>query len=158
MRGAYLHIERHRAADKGYSSPVWDSLEETDENYNACALGLLRRVATEGAEVMLATHNPESIQLVVDGMQQLDLPPKTSGVYFGQLMGMADNLTFVLGRNGYRGYKYVPYGPVKDVMPYLIRRAQENSDIMVRVEENIDMIRRELVRRRSAPKAASASA
>lgn len=148
VRGAYLHVERANAAARGAPSPVFDVLPETHANYNACVALLLKEVVGCGAEAMFASHNPESIQKVVAGMRRLGLPPGAdSGVYFGQLLGMADNVTFTLGRAGFAAYKYVPYGPLRLVMPYLIRRAQENRDIMARCEENIAQARSELARR-----------
>lgn len=147
VRGAYMYLERQRAADLKFPSPVWESLEETHANYNRCADSLVRVCHDEGAEVMIATHNQKSIERAVSLMHELDVEPQQSGIYFGQLLGMADHLTFILGRNGYRAYKYVPFGPVGDVLPYLIRRAQENSDIMTGVSREKGMIAAEIWRR-----------
>jgi proline dehydrogenase len=97
---------------------------------------------------MVASHNQKSIEHTVAGLAARNLPSKGSGVYFGQLLGMADNLTFTLGQHGYEAFKYVPYGPIELVMPYLVRRAQENSAIMgAGVDRQIKMVRQEIWRR-----------
>lgn len=148
VRGAYMILERDRAERAGIPSPIHDSIEDTHLNYNRCVAEVLEHVAGEGAEVMVATHNQASIEATVSLMSQLGIePPDKSGVYFGQLLGMADHLTYTLGQNGYRGYKYVPFGPVEEVMPYLIRRAQENSDLMGGVGHEMRLLRGELWRR-----------
>jgi proline dehydrogenase len=147
VRGAYMYLERARAEELHYPSPVWDSLDETHANYNRCLDVLVKSSLEEGSEVMIATHNQKSIERAVALMYELGIEPFHAGVYFGQLLGMADHLTFILGRNGYRAYKYVPFGPIEEVMPYLIRRAQENSDIMAGVDREKRMIRGEIWRR-----------
>lgn len=146
VRGAYMVIEREVASQKGYPSPILDTIEDTHLNYNRCVAEALEHVAGENAEVMVATHNQGSIEATVALMGQLGLDP-SKGVFFGQLLGMADHLTFTLGRNGYNGYKYVPFGPVEEVMPYLIRRAQENSDMLGGVGHEMRLLRSELLRR-----------
>ena len=146
VRGAYMVVERRRAAERGAPSPIHDSLEDTHANYDACVDEVLAHVARHGAGLMVASHNQASIEKAVAAMQRLGLGPQ-SGVYFGQLLGMADNLTFVLGQHGYGAYKYVPFGSVDEAMPYLIRRAQENSDMLGGVGKEMGMMRRELKRR-----------
>jgi proline dehydrogenase len=97
---------------------------------------------------MVASHNQVSIEKTVAGMAARGLAPGGSGVYFGQLLGMADNLTFTLGNAGYAAFKYVPYGAVELVMPYLVRRAQENSAIMgAGVGRQLGLLQKELKRR-----------
>jgi proline dehydrogenase len=147
VRGAYMVLERERAAKSGYPSPIHESIEDTHLNYNRCVAEVLEHVAGEGAEVMVATHNQASIEATVTLMGQLGIEANKNGVFFGQLLGMADHLTFTLGRNGYRGYKYVPFGPISEVMPYLIRRAQENSDMLGGVGHEMRLLRSELWRR-----------
>jgi len=146
VRGAYMVLERERAAEKGYPSPVWDSKEETHACYDGAVAMLLPWVKNHGAEFMVASHNQRSCELAVAGMQQHDLTP-ASPVYFGQLLGMADNLTYTLGAHGYGAYKYVPFGSIDEVMPYLIRRAQENSDVLGGIAKETTMLRAELKRR-----------
>lgn len=155
VRGAYVKLERARAAELGYPSPIWDNIDGTHANFDRCLDAVLEEVADRGAHVMVASHNQVSIERAVAGMAQRGLPPSGSGVYFGQLLGMSDNLSFTLGHNGYEVYKYVPYGPIELVMPYLIRRAHENSAIMgAGVSKQLDMIRTELARRLKHPLAA----
>ncbi|KIZ00008.1 proline dehydrogenase [Monoraphidium neglectum] len=149
VRGAYLSLERRRAAAKGQESPIWDTLQDTHDNYNRCMRAVLREVKESGAELMIASHNQDSIEQAVQEMHRLGLPPTGGGVYFGQLLGMADSLTFTLGQNGYEAFKYVPYGPIAEVLPYLVRRAQENSAIVqgAAVARQMDMLRSEIGRR-----------
>merc|ERR1719263_964270 len=97
---------------------------------------------------MVASHNRQSVALVVEKMNELGLPPN-SGIYFGQLLGMSDHITMTLGAKGYKAYKYVPYGPIDKVMPYLIRRTQENSTFLGSpgVQEERKMLGDECTRR-----------
>lgn len=149
VRGAYLVQERARATEKNYPSPICDTLEDTHKSYHdaldLCLAGL------SNANVMIASHNADTMHRTVQTLQAQNVDPATCGVYFGQLLGMADNLTFSLGQSGYKAYKYVPYGPVKEVVPYLVRRAQENSTIMGRVAEERHMLGAELRRRWGIP-------
>lgn len=146
VRGAYMVLERERAAEKGYPSPVWDTKEETHACYDAAVAMLLPWVKNNGAEFMVASHNQRSCELAVAGMEDHGLGPDAP-VYFGQLLGMADNLTYTLGAHGYGAYKYVPFGSIDEVMPYLIRRAQENSDVLGGIAKETTMLRSELKRR-----------
>ncbi|BDA48708.1 Proline dehydrogenase 1, mitochondrial [Coccomyxa sp. Obi] len=147
VRGAYLHLERGRAKEKGYPSPIHDSIEATHANYNRIVEEALSAVAEDGAEFMIASHNQASVERAVALMHERGLDHRTVGVFFGQLLGMADPLSFVLGANGYRAYKYVPFGPVEEVMPYLVRRAQENSTVLGGVQKEKAMVAAELRRR-----------
>eukprot|EP00667_Euglena_gracilis_P005982 EG_transcript_6024 len=149
VRGAYMVQERKLSVDKHYHSPIFDTIEATHENYNTC----LKLVfdAIDRAEVVIATHNQRSIELAVETMDQLQVDRRTRGVYFAQLLGMADNLSFTLGQAGYKVFKYVPYGPVGLVMPYLLRRAQENGDALSGAQQEVHMLWRELKRRQFRP-------
>ena len=123
--------ERERAAERGYADPVHPSVEATHKSYNSCVETLLTRCPRpHRTSVMIATHNTESVtraaKLLMSG--ESHVPPEH--VAFGQLMGMADHLTYGLAAAKLKAYKYVPYGPVREVMPYLIRRAQENADAL----------------------------
>lgn len=149
VRGAYMVSERQRAKDLGIESPISDSYEDTEKNFHNILGQILKRKAKGGAaEVMVASHNQDSVRFVVGEMQRLGIRPE-DGVYFGQLLGMADHLTFTLGRHGYKSYKYIPYGPIGEVIPYLIRRTQENSSILGSpgVQKERAMVRREIRRR-----------
>ena len=147
VRGAYMVLERKLAEDGKYDSPIHDEIEDTHANYNRCVRILIQEAATTGAEVMIATHNQYSVEMAVRSMHDFGLNPNTCGVYFGQLLGMADHLSLVLGRHKYLAYKYVPFGPLQEVMPYLIRRAQENSDVMGGVGKEMNMLKAEVKRR-----------
>jgi proline dehydrogenase len=157
VRGAYMVQERRRAKERGYPNPVHDSKEETDACYDAVVAMIMSRKSTVRNEVrspnqarqpavMIASHNEESVIKAVHCMKQLNLTPK-DGIYFAQLQGMCDHVSFALGQEGYAVFKYVPYGPVKEVMPYLLRRLEENSDIMGAVGKQRRMIWAELKRR-----------
>lgn len=123
-------LERRRADKLGYPSPIFETLEQTHSNYDACVEMVLQEVKERGAEVMLATHNASSISRACARMRDLRIPRSGGGVFFGQLLGMADAASFSLGKNGYQVAKYVPYGEIRLVMPYLVRRAQENSSLL----------------------------
>ncbi|GLC39131.1 hypothetical protein PLESTB_001509300 [Pleodorina starrii] len=154
VRGAYLQLERRRAEQLGLPSPVWATLERTHACYDRCVGDLVEGVAEGRAEVLLGTHNQSSVESAVARMAALGLPPASPpgspGVMFGQLLGMSDHLTLTLGKAGYRAYKYVPYGRVGQVMPYLLRRAAENQDIMKGSKQDLVMLQNELRRRASA--------
>jgi proline dehydrogenase len=151
VRGAYMVLERDRAKEQGYESPIHDTIESTHDCYNGAMRTVLGRDAVkEGrskANMLVASHNQGSIELALKLMSDSGISRSTGGVYFGQLLGMADHLTFSLGNNGYLAYKYLPYGPFYEVLPYLVRRAQENSSLLGNVAEERRMIRDELVRR-----------
>ncbi|BDA46933.1 Proline dehydrogenase 1, mitochondrial [Coccomyxa sp. Obi] len=147
VRGAYMVVERARAQALGYDSPIQDTLQATHANYDRCVERILGSVARSDAELMVASHNQASVENASRCMHSLGLNPSTSGVYFGQLLGMADHLSFTLGRAGYRIHKIVPYGPVHETLQYLIRRAQENSDVLGGCGKERNMIRTELLRR-----------
>jgi proline dehydrogenase len=151
VRGAYMVAERARAKELGQESPVHETLEDTHNGYDAAVEMLLTREevlsGAQPANVLVASHNQRSVERAIRVMERSGLEPGGRGVYFGQLLGMSDHLSFVLGQNGYKAYKYVPFGPVHEVLPYLVRRAQENSDIMQGVGTEMKMLRAELKRR-----------
>ncbi|GLI60684.1 hypothetical protein VaNZ11_002886 [Volvox africanus] len=147
VRGAYLQSERRRAAKSGVSSPVWDHIEETHASFDACLDMLLGAVKDGRAEVMLGSHNQASVEAAVAAMARLGLEPDEAPVYFGQLMGMADNLSFTLGHHGYKVFKYCPYGSVEKVIPYLLRRVNENQYILKGGKLDMALLWSELWRR-----------
>lgn len=138
--------ERKLANEKQYLSPILDTINHTHDSYNDCVRLVLEQI--HRAEVVIATHNQESIEIAVDIMKELNIDPKTNGVYFSQLLGMADNLSLTLGQKGYKVFKYVPYGPVGLVMPYLMRRAQENGEGLSGAQKECDLLWSELKRRK----------
>eukprot|EP00798_Chlamydomonas_sp_ICE-L_P007768 gene7768-954_t len=147
VRGAYLHLERNRAEELGYPSPVWDSLEESHKCYSDCLESVLAQVQVGKTEILLGTHNQDSIEQAVRRMGELGINPTDNKVSFGQLLGMADHLTFTLGGHGYPAYKYVPYGQVDEVIPYLLRRASENAAILEGTKQDVALHQKELKRR-----------
>lgn len=147
VRGAYMVLERQRALDMGYEDPIHNSIQDTHNNYNSAVRDVIGRIAAgHDIEIMIASHNQGSVEGAIAAMNQHGLGPE-AGVYFGQLLGMSDHLSFSLGGSGYKAYKYVPYGKIEEVMPYLIRRAQENSDALGGAAKEIAMIKSEIWRR-----------
>ncbi|MEP6848001.1 MAG: proline dehydrogenase family protein, partial [Acidobacteriota bacterium] len=146
VRGAYMEKERERADEMGYPSPIHDDREGTDRDYDAAIEYCLRHV--DDISFVAATHNEKSTQSLVQKMDEAGLKTDDPRIFFSQLYGMGDNLSYVLAKNNYRVSKYVPYGPVRDAVPYLIRRAQENSSVTGQVNRELEMIDRELKRRK----------
>jgi len=144
VRGAYMVSERERANRLNLPSPIWGSYRETEQNFHAVLNTLLSHPSTE---VMVASHNERTMKFVIEKLFEYSKPK--SQVYFGQLLGMADHLTFTLAAQKFQAYKYIPYGPVDEVMPYLIRRTQENSTLLgtPAVVEERKMLFHELKRR-----------
>mmetsp|Transcript_37035 Transcript_37035/g.71429 ORF Transcript_37035/g.71429 Transcript_37035/m.71429 type:complete len:543 (+) Transcript_37035:20-1648(+) len=151
VRGAYMYQERERAEKRGEPDPIHDTPQDTHDCYNAVMRDILTRqtvqIGKEKANLVVATHNQRSVEQAIQLIDQAGLTPEDSGVAFGQLLGMADHLTFTLGAKGYKAYKYIPYGPILETLPYLIRRAQENSDLMGSVGYELGMLRKEIYRR-----------
>ena len=146
VRGAYMEKEREKAAEMGYSSPIHATKAETDADYDAAIEYCLKHI--DEIAFVAATHNEESTQLLAMKMHDLGIPNDHPHVFFSQLYGMGDNLSYVLAKNNYRVSKYLPYGPVADAVPYLIRRAEENSSAAGQVSRELEMIADELRRRR----------
>ena len=146
VRGAYMEKERARAARLGVPSPIQPDKESTDRDYNKALEFLVDHV--EKFALFAGTHNEASCRLLVDLMDRKGLERDHPHVEFSQLLGMSDNVTFNLAHHGYNAAKYMPYGPVRAVMPYLGRRAAENSAIRGQAGRELQMIERELKRRR----------
>ncbi|KAG5476463.1 hypothetical protein LSCM1_04169 [Leishmania martiniquensis] len=148
VRGAYIVQERATAAQYSYTSPVWTTYEETNKCYNAAAKRIFDTFEAQPAkkhEVFFGTHNKESLEIITASI--LERPGIQTRVSFGQLFGMRDNLTVPLARAGFQVYKYVPYGPVKETIHYLGRRAVENSSILTTGDNETVMMMKELKRR-----------
>ena len=146
VRGAYMEKERERAAEMGYPSPIHETKAATDADYNAAIEYCLKHI--DEVAFVAGTHNEESTQLLAARMDELGIPNDHPHVFFSQLYGMGDNLSYVLAKNDYRVSKYVPYGPIADAVPYLIRRAEENSSAAGQVSRELQMIAKELKRRK----------
>lgn len=146
VRGAYMEKERERAAEMGYPSPIHLTKEDTDADYNAAIEYCLKHI--DEVAFVAGTHNEESTQMLAAKMAELGIPNDHPNVFFSQLYGMGDNLSYNLAKNDYRVSKYVPYGPVADALPYLIRRAEENSSAAGQVSRELEMLEREMKRRK----------
>lgn len=146
VRGAYMEKERERAREMSYPSPIHDSKAATDADYDAAIEYCLKHI--DDVAFVAGTHNEASSLLLASKMHEMNVSPDHPHVFFSQLYGMGDNLSYVLAGKGYHVSKYVPYGPVADAVPYLIRRAQENSSAAGHVSRELEMIGKELKRRR----------
>lgn len=146
VRGAYMEKERKRAVKMGYLSPIHTTKEATDRDYNAAVEFCIQNY--EKIAGCVASHNESSTRLQMESMEEKGVDKKHPHFNFCQLYGMSDNLTYNLAKAGYNVAKYVPYGPVRDVIPYLIRRARENSSVDGEVSRELDMIKQEILRRK----------
>lgn len=144
VRGAYMEKERERAEELGYPDPIQQNKAATDRDYDAA----IEYSVKNGIALVCATHNEQSCLKLTDWMDEYDINPKSDSVYFSQLYGMSDNISFNLAKAGYNVVKYVPYGPVEKVMPYLTRRAAENTSIAGQSSREFELVRREMKRRR----------
>lgn len=149
VRGAYIIQERHTAKVCGYTSPIWSTYDETNQCYQAAAKRILReleQLPDSNYEVFFGTHNRQSLEYITHEI--LTKPQLRRKVLFGQLYAMRDNLTIPLAKAGFNAYKYLPYGPVRDTVHYLCRRAVENSSILTgKDSDEVVMLRKELMRR-----------
>lgn len=146
VRGAYMEKERERAEEKGYPSPICETKELTDNTFNdtmSYSLEHLNDIA-----VFVGTHNEYSCYLAMELMEQYKIEKNDNRVWFGQLYGMSDHISFNLAKEGYNVAKYVPFGPVKDVMPYLIRRAEENTSVAGQTTRELNLLKKERSRRK----------
>ena len=146
VRGAYMEKERARATEKGYPDPIQPNKQASDNNYNAGIDFVMQNLDVVSA--FFGTHNELSSELIMNKMKGQGLDNSSENVYFGQLYGMSDNITFYLSNKGYNVAKYLPYGPVKDVVPYLTRRAQENTSVAGQTGRELGLIQKELERRK----------
>ncbi len=145
VRGAYMEKERKRASELGYQSPIQPNKEATDKDYDAATLFCLQHL--DGLSLFIGTHNEASCLKAAKYMIDHNIPANTEKVYFSQLYGMSDNVSFNLAHEGYHVAKYLPYGPVKDVIPYLMRRAQENTSVAGQTGRELSLITKEIKRR-----------
>lgn len=146
VRGAYMEKERDRAERMGYPSPIQPDKAATDCDYDAAVRFCVERY--EKIALCLASHNAQSNLLLTQEMQTRGIAPQHAHCTFCQLYGMSDNITYNLSASGYQASKYVPYGEVREVIPYLLRRAQENSSVGGEVSRELNLIRKEQARRK----------
>lgn len=146
VRGAYMEKEHKRAEENGYPTPICASKQATDDNYDAAIDYMMLHI--DKMSIFAGTHNEESSYKLME-MQSLNgIPKNDNRIWFGQLYGMSDNISYNLAENGYNVSKYLPFGPVRDVMPYLIRRAEENTSVAGQTSRELNLLKTERNRRR----------
>ena len=145
VRGAYMEKERKRATELNYEDPIQPNKESTDNDYNKALQLLIEQV--NHCAIVAGSHNEASSALLVKLMHENAIQPNDERIYFSQLLGMSDHISFNLAAAGFNVVKYVPYGPVKEVLPYLIRRADENTSVAGQTGRELDLLTREKKRR-----------
>jgi proline dehydrogenase len=148
VRGAYMEKERARATEKKYESPIQDSKERSDIDYNLALDECVQNINMMG--LCAGTHNENSSLFLVELMTKHAIKNSDHRIYFSQLLGMSDHISYNLALGGYNVAKYVPYGPVKEVLPYLIRRAQENTSVKGQTGRELSLIIKEKQRRKQS--------
>lgn len=146
VRGAYMEKEAKRAKEKNYENPIQHTKEDTDKDYNEALRFAIDNI--KHTSICVATHNEESTVLATQLMKEKHLHKHHAHIHFSQLYGMSDNISFNLAIEGYNTHKYLPYGPVKDVIPYLIRRAQENTSVSGQMSRELKLLKEEVRRRK----------
>ena len=146
VRGAYMEKERERAEQRGYPDPIHPSKQSTDKDFDAALEFCIEHV--DRIHFMCGTHNEKSTLFLTERMAQKGIDPNDQRIYFAQLYGMSDHISYNLVAAGYNVAKYVPYGPVREVMPYLIRRAQENTSAAGQTGRELSLIMQEMKRRK----------
>lgn len=145
VRGAYMEKERERALHKGYADPIQPTKEATDRDYNLALRFCIENISKIG--LCAGTHNEESSRILADLISEFEVDKHNKNIFFSQLLGMSDHISYNLAYNGYNVAKYVPYGPVNEVLPYLIRRAQENTSVKGQTGRELSLIIKEKSRR-----------
>ena len=146
VRGAYMEKERLRAKKLGYEDPICKNKTETDENFNNALRFLVKNL--KSFNFMVGSHNEESSYLLMELMKRNKIKNSNKHIWFAQLYGMSDQISFNIASLGYNVCKLLPYGPVEEVIPYLIRRAEENSSVRGQSSRELDLIKKEFKRRR----------
>ena len=146
VRGAYMEKERLRAKKLGYEDPICKNKTETDENFNNALRFLVKNL--KSFNFMVGSHNEESSYLLMELMKRNKIKTSNKHIWFAQLYGMSDQISFNIASLGYNVCKLLPYGPVEEVIPYLIRRAEENSSVRGQSSRELDLIKKEFKRRR----------
>jgi proline dehydrogenase len=145
VRGAYMEKERERAKENKYPSPICIDKNATDKNFNDAIKFMMEQ---DKMALFAGTHNEDSSYFLLDLAKRYNITPKDNRLWFGQLYGMSDHISFNLAEEGYNTAKYVPFGPVRDVMPYLIRRAEENTSVAGQTNRELNLIKEERARRK----------
>ncbi|MBO0356190.1 MULTISPECIES: proline dehydrogenase family protein [Flagellimonas] len=147
VRGAYMEKERERALKYGYKDPICINKSATDKLFNDCLKYMMNNLGD--IEFFLGTHNENSSYLLMELLKENGLDNNDKRVWYGQLYGMSDHISYNLSNTGYNVAKYLPFGPVKDVMPYLIRRAEENTSVVGQTSRELQIIKKEKERRKN---------
>lgn len=145
VRGAYLEKENERAEEMGYRTPMCDNKTVTDDNFNAIMTYIFDNI--EDISLFIGTHNESSSYLAMEIMETRSIAKNDHRIWFGQLYGMSDHITYNLAKEGYNVAKYIPFGPVSEVMPYLIRRAEENTSVAGQTSRELALLKKEKKRR-----------
>lgn len=148
VRGAYMEKERERAEEKGYPSPICATKEETDKMFDDCQRYIMDNL--DDISLFVGTHNEASTCLTMELIEQKKLSKINPSVWFGQLFGMSEHITFNLAKNGYNTVKLIPFGPIKEVIPYLIRRAEENTSVAGQTGRELSLLIKEKNRRKAS--------
>lgn len=146
VRGAYMEKENKRAEEMGYPTPICASKQASDENYDATVAYMIENI--DRMAIFAGTHNELSSYKLMELMKTKGIASNDQRIWFGQLYGMSDNISYNLASNGYNVAKYLPFGPVRDVMPYLIRRAEENTSVAGQTSRELMLIKKERERRK----------
>lgn len=146
VRGAYMEKEHKRAEERGYPTPICPSKQATDDNYNAAIDYMMKHI--DVMSIFAGTHNEESSYKLMQMLSENGIAKNDSRIWFGQLYGMSDNISYNLADHGYNVAKYLPFGPVRDVMPYLIRRAEENTSVAGQTSRELNLLKTERERRK----------
>jgi proline dehydrogenase len=146
VRGAYMEKENNRAEVKGYPTPICESKEATDINYDATMKYMMDNL--DVMSIFAGTHNESSSYKLIEMMESRGISKNDNRIWFGQLYGMSDNISYNLAKYGFNVAKYLPFGPVRDVMPYLIRRAEENTSVAGQTSRELNLLKTERQRRK----------
>jgi proline dehydrogenase len=146
VRGAYMEKENERAGENNYVTPICATKSECDTNYDNTVIYIVEHL--DQISLFSGTHNELSSYKLMELMDQKGIPPNDNRIWFGQLYGMSDHISFNLAKKGYNVAKYLPFGPVRDVMPYLIRRAEENTSVAGQTNRELELIKKERIRRK----------
>jgi len=146
VRGAYMEKENKRAEEKGYPTPICESKEATDNNYDKTVAYMMEHL--DKMAIFAGTHNELSSYKLMELMEVKGVLKNDNRIWFGQLYGMSDNISYNLAAHGYNVAKYLPFGPVRDVMPYLIRRAEENTSVAGQTSRELNLLKIERSRRK----------
>jgi proline dehydrogenase len=146
VRGAYMEKEHIRAEEKGYPTPICASKQATDDNYNTAIDYMMKHI--DKMSIFAGTHNEESSYKLMEMQAANGISKSDNRIWFGQLYGMSDNISYNLAAHGYNVAKYLPFGPVRDVMPYLIRRAEENTSVAGQTSRELNLLKIERDRRK----------